>query len=50
MSDEKKNTGITKSVSKLEGTPFISFAKPYLDFIGKGKLFSLEPVPKPPKG
>jgi hypothetical protein len=41
MSDEKKNTGITESVSKLEGTLFIRFAKPYLDFIGKGKLFSL---------
>jgi hypothetical protein len=32
---------MTKSFSKLEGTPFTNFSKPYLDFIGKGKLFGI---------
>jgi hypothetical protein len=40
MSDAKQNWGkMTTAVSKLEGTPFTNFSKPYLDFIGKGKLF-----------
>ncbi|MDR2499825.1 MAG: hypothetical protein LBD37_01930 [Treponema sp.] len=40
MSDAKQNFGEMKGAfSKLEGTPFTNFSKPYLDFIGKGKLF-----------
>jgi hypothetical protein len=40
MSDEKQDLEkIQKTFSKLEGTPFTNFSKPYLDFIGKGKLF-----------
>jgi hypothetical protein len=42
MLDVKQNAGkMTESLSKLEGTLFTNFAKPYLDFIGKGKLFYL---------
>ena len=37
MSDAKQK--MTKTVSNLEGSPFPNFAKPCLDFIGKGKLF-----------
>ena len=40
MPDVKQNSGkMNKTVSKLDGSPFTNFAKPYLDFIGKGKLF-----------
>ncbi|MHC6203524.1 tetratricopeptide repeat protein [Breznakiellaceae bacterium SP9] len=37
MSSDK----MPKALSKLEGTPFTNFSKPYLDFIAKGKLFGL---------
>jgi hypothetical protein len=42
MSDENQKLGKLKGTfSKLEGTPFTNFSKPYLDFIGKGKLFAV---------
>jgi len=42
MSDvEDKKSVIEEKLEKLEGTPFFSLFKPYLDFIGKGKLFNL---------
>lgn len=42
MLDEKQNSGEMKGAfSKLEGTLFTNFSKPYLDFIGKGKLFTI---------
>ena len=39
MSDVE--TGGKKKFEKLTGSPFFTFSKPYLDFIGKEKLFSL---------
>jgi tetrahydromethanopterin S-methyltransferase subunit G len=42
MSDEKQNfENVSKSISKVDGTVFTNFSKPYLDFLGKGKLFSI---------
>jgi hypothetical protein len=42
MSDEKQSLEEKlKSFSSYQGTPFFTFAKPYLDFIGKGTLFSI---------
>jgi hypothetical protein len=40
MSDKKQNSEKMKGAfSRLEGTPFTNFSKPYLDFIEKEKLF-----------
>jgi hypothetical protein len=43
MSDSKTGGNATRKISesikKLEGTPFVNFAKPYLDFIGGGTIF-----------
>jgi hypothetical protein len=45
MSDSKTGGNasqkISEKVKKLEGTPFVSFAKPYLNLIGSGKIFHL---------
>jgi tetrahydromethanopterin S-methyltransferase subunit G len=42
MSDEKQNfEKISESILKVEGTVFTNFSKPYLDFLGKGKLFGI---------
>ena len=42
MSDvETGGTGEKKKFEKLTGSPFFTFSKPYLEFIGKEKLFSL---------
>jgi hypothetical protein len=38
MSDSSEKGCFLKSI---EGSPFFTFAKPYLDFIGKGTMFSI---------
>ena len=42
MSDFGTNEGKEKmAVKNFTGTPFFTFAKPYFDFISKGKMFTL---------
>jgi hypothetical protein len=42
MSDlETRGNAVKEKIAGLTGGPFFTFAKPYLDFIGKGKIFGL---------
>jgi len=41
MSDSNEKKSLSGVLENLEKTPFFTFSKPYLDFIGKGTMFSL---------
>ncbi|MCL2443344.1 MAG: hypothetical protein FWD13_07760 [Treponema sp.] len=41
MSDSGIGSKVTGAVSSVENTVFFKFAKPYLDFIGKGTMFTI---------
>ena len=39
MSDSGTGATLKEKMDKMDGHPFFTFAKPYLDFISKGKIF-----------
>jgi len=42
MSDLESQTGTGESgLGRMSGGPFFRFSKPYLDFLGKEKIFSI---------
>ena len=41
MSDSGTGEKLKEKLDKMDGHPFVTFAKPYLDFLAKGKIFGI---------